>query len=270
MTDPFRIEGPALLSVSGGLTSARLLRLVLDAHGGALPPDVVPVFCNTGKEFPATLDFVRDLAERWGVRIVWLERSGRNTFREVTHATASRAGEPFEQLIAERKYLPNQVARFCTSALKVETSIAYARSLGWEAWSDAVGLRADEPARVAKRRAANATDSERTSLCPLADAGITRGDVDAWWKAQPFGLNLARGESNCDLCFMKGWHLRQRIMADHPEAAAWWIRMERERKARFHKDSPPYAAIARAATKQLRLPLIQPQAEDALDCACTD
>ena len=230
MTDPFRIEGPAVLSVSGGRTSGLMLRRVMDAHGGALPSDVVPVFCNTGREFPATLDFLRDIGERWGVRIVWLERTGRRLFREVTHATAARDGEPFEELIRERKYLPNPSARFCTTALKIETAIAYARSLGWETWTDAVGLRADEPARVAKRRASNATDATRTTVCPLATAGITRADVDAFWRTQPFDLRLQPGESNCDLCFMKGWRLRQRIVADHPKASAWWERMEADLK----------------------------------------
>lgn len=270
MTGPFRIEGPAILSVSGGRTSGLMLRRVLDAHGGALPPDVVPVFCNTGREFPATLDFLRDIGERWGVRIVWLERTGRRLFREVTHATAARDGEPFEKLIRERKYLPNPSARFCTTALKIETSAAYARSLGWETWTDAVGLRADEPMRVAKRRAANAADRDRTAVCPLASAGVTRADVDAFWRAQPFDLRLQPGESNCDLCFMKGWRLRQRIVADHPETSAWWERMEADLGARFHRDAPPYAAIARTAAAQTRmLPVIQP-AEESLDCGCTD
>lgn len=214
---PVLIRGPAVLSVSGGATSAMMWRRVLDAHGGKLPPDVRPVFCNTGKEFPATLDFLRECETRWECPIVWVERAPGDTFREVDYATASRDGEPFEQLIRERRYLPNPSVRFCTSALKVEVSQRWARAQGWEAWTDVVGLRADEPARVAKRRAANATDEERTVVCPLADAGITREDVDRWWASQPFRLDLKRGESNCDLCFMKGWLWRSAGLWDGPE-----------------------------------------------------
>ena len=33
---PFAIAGPAVVNVSGGRTSALMLRRVLDAHGGAL------------------------------------------------------------------------------------------------------------------------------------------------------------------------------------------------------------------------------------------
>jgi NH3-dependent NAD+ synthetase len=50
VTDPFRIEGPAVVNVSGGRTSAHMLRLILAACGGRLPRDVFAVFCNTGDE----------------------------------------------------------------------------------------------------------------------------------------------------------------------------------------------------------------------------
>lgn len=74
MSDPFLVEGPAVLAVSGGRSSMKMLRLVLDAHGGELPGDVHAVFCNTGMERAETLEFVNECALRWGVPIVWLER----------------------------------------------------------------------------------------------------------------------------------------------------------------------------------------------------
>lgn len=49
MTDPFRIEGPALISFSGGRTSGLMLRRILDAHGGRLHRDVHVVYANTGR-----------------------------------------------------------------------------------------------------------------------------------------------------------------------------------------------------------------------------
>jgi 3'-phosphoadenosine 5'-phosphosulfate sulfotransferase (PAPS reductase)/FAD synthetase len=66
--NPYKIEGPAVISFSGGRTSAYMLRKVLDAHEGELPPDVFVVFADTGKERPETLDFVRECSKRWGVR----------------------------------------------------------------------------------------------------------------------------------------------------------------------------------------------------------
>jgi hypothetical protein len=50
VTNPYLITGPALISFSGGRTSAFMLRQILDAHGGTLPDDVVVAFANTGKE----------------------------------------------------------------------------------------------------------------------------------------------------------------------------------------------------------------------------
>lgn len=38
-------------------------------------------FANTGKEEEATLEFVRDCGERWGVPIVWIENRPRNEAR---------------------------------------------------------------------------------------------------------------------------------------------------------------------------------------------
>ena len=121
MTHPYRIEGPALISFSGGRTSGFMLRQILDAHGGCLPRDLVACFANTGKEMPQTLDFVRDCGERWDVGIVWLEYDPggeeRRKFRVVDHRTASRNGEPYEALLRERKYLHNPVSRFCTTSI---------------------------------------------------------------------------------------------------------------------------------------------------------
>ena len=91
MSDPFRIEGPAVISFSGGRTSAYMLRRILDAHDGALPPDVHAVFANTGREMPATLDFVAEVASRWNVPVTWLEFTARrhDGYREVSHNSAS-------------------------------------------------------------------------------------------------------------------------------------------------------------------------------------
>jgi 3'-phosphoadenosine 5'-phosphosulfate sulfotransferase (PAPS reductase)/FAD synthetase len=119
MTDPYQIEPPALISFSGGRTSGYMLRKILDAHEGRLPQGIVAAFANTGKEMPQTLDFVRDCGERWGVQSVWLEYNPAlpEKFEVVTYKTASRSGEPFERLLANRGMLPNPVTRFCTAEL---------------------------------------------------------------------------------------------------------------------------------------------------------
>ncbi len=266
--DPFLIHGPAIVSFSGGRTSALMLRRILDAHGGTLPSDVFAVFSNTGREMPATLDFVRDCGERWGVEVVWLEyRRDQNTGRQwaerVTHETASRDGEPFEAMLESRSMLPNPVMRFCTTELKIRTVKRWVRdTLGWERWTNAVGLRADEPGRVERGMRHEAKERWRR-VHPLADAGITKPDVLRFWKAQPFDLRLAGPwEGNCDGCFLKGRGAISRMMADHPERMAWWATQEagladRTRtgaSALFRHDRESYAALAVLTRDQGALP----------------
>ena len=52
MINPYKIEGPALISFSGGRTSGFMLHNIIQAHGGKLPDDIHVVFANTGKEAP--------------------------------------------------------------------------------------------------------------------------------------------------------------------------------------------------------------------------
>lgn len=86
-----------MINVSGGRTSGMMLHHILDAHDGKLPHDVVAVFCNTGREMPATLDFVQEMGVRWDVHIQWLEyrrdpETGRTWAEPVSHNSASRQG----------------------------------------------------------------------------------------------------------------------------------------------------------------------------------
>lgn len=297
MRDPFKITGPAVISFSGGRTSGMMLFKILEAHGGKFPPDVLVCFCNTGKERPETLDFVEECSQRWSVPIVWLEyrydgeampphngdgvkrkTPGKHTFTVVDYATASRKGEPFEQLIKGRGMLPNVVARFCTVEMKIRTQQRYLVSIGWdEGWTACIGLRADEPQRVARLRSTNRHNNE-DPIAPLASAGITLADVDAFWNSQPFNLKLKSYEGNCDLCYLKGAGKITRIMREKPETAEWWIRMEsllpRDGTGtyRFRCDRPSYAALLEQSKRPSLFPLEMLDDPDELSiaCHCTD
>jgi 3'-phosphoadenosine 5'-phosphosulfate sulfotransferase (PAPS reductase)/FAD synthetase len=114
VSDPFKINGPTVLSFSGGRTSAYMLWRTLQANNG-LPDEARVLFENTGKEREETLKFVNECSKRWGVEIDWLEyRDTDIKFEKVAFETASRNGEPFEAIVKSRGYLPNPIARFCT------------------------------------------------------------------------------------------------------------------------------------------------------------
>lgn len=273
----YRVTGPACISLSGGRSSGMCTSKVIEAHGGQLPLDVHVLFANTGKERPETLDFVRECGERWGVRVVWLEydgRDGKRDFREVTYETASRDGQPFEALINSKGAVPNLTSRWCTSVLKVRRIRAWMRAQGYEHWTDVVGLRADEPARVSKRRAAS--DDEVDYALPLADAGVTVDDVRAFWSAQPFDLRLHDGGGNCDFCHMKMAGTLLREARRDPAGVAWWSLMERRTGRRFAKGYSYDDLLAAATvpverlTGQAKALALAESTEAAMPCACTD
>ncbi len=238
--DPFRCDGPTLLNVSGGRTSGYLLWRVLQAHGGALPAETYAVFADTGKERVETHAFLAEIVARWGITL--------HTVRRPTPEGVI----PFEHLIRTRRYLPNGVRRTCTEQLKILPAKKFMLDRGYDHWTHILGLRAEEKARIADMRAPDRRDAALYDIAmPLADAGLTKPDVLAFWAAQPFDLHLKDGEGNCDLCFLKGVKVRQAIMREHPEFAGWWIEMEREIGRTFRGPKrPDYATIAARAAAQ--------------------
>lgn len=227
---PYLIQGPAIISFSGGRTSGFMLHEIIAAHGGTLPADVVPAFANTGKEREETLRFVHECGSRWGVDIKWIEwRRGEADFEHVGFNSASRAGEPFAALIVKKHSVPRGNQRFCSEYLKVRPLMALAESFGWTGgqYAEVIGLRYDEGHRILKGLA-NAEKFGRRCLYPLSRAKVRKADVMAFWSAQPFDLGLQPWEGNCDLCFLKGAGIRRRIIRDNPEAADWWIEQERK------------------------------------------
>ena len=230
-SNPYRIEGPALISFSGGRTSAYMLRQILDAYGGALPNDVHVAFANTGKERDETLRFVHECATRWGVRVRWVEFRSRKVslpigerFEEVGFNSASRAGEPFEILIRDKQHTPNAVMRWCTQELKVRVLKWLMQSMGYRNWTNVIGLRADEPLRVDRSRRPN--KECWTNAMPLADAGVSNRDVRAFWRGQDFDLQLLPFEGNCDGCFLKARPKLWEVERTRPGTLEWWARME--------------------------------------------
>lgn len=265
--DPFYINGPAVISFSGGRTSAYMTWRVIQAHGGRLPADVVVCFDNTGREMAETLDFARDCDVAWNMGMHWLEyRHGANSARpytiEVSHETASRSGEPFNAMLAAKTVLPNPVNSMCTIELKTRTTERFLReTMGWQHWTSCIGLRADEKERALRAIARGETSKDRwTVSCPLYEAGVDESEVFRFWKSQPFDLRLkGPWEGNCDGCFKKSRAKLQRMFLDHPGRMKWWVDQEATprsvgRGGKFRTDRESYATMAATMRDQGRLP----------------
>jgi 3'-phosphoadenosine 5'-phosphosulfate sulfotransferase (PAPS reductase)/FAD synthetase len=272
MNSPYKITEPTVISFSGGRTSAYMLHRIIQENNG-LPDEAIVCFANTGKEDEATLQFVKDCETNWGIEIHWLEyQSEKPKFKRVNFDTASRNGEPFEAMINDKKMLPNNFMRFCTSELKINTIRKYLKSIDLDIEDDAhlVGIRADEPRRIAK---------VGIHMCPLAKDGITSHHIKEFWQTNSFDLNLPKvGQnklSNCDLCFMKGDATLVSLVQDKPERAAWWIKMEEKMKVEskaqnkamvtFRKNSTTYQEMLKFSTNQLDM-----FSDNAIGCFCGD
>ena len=227
-------DGNVLISFSGGRTSGFMLHKILEANGN-LPERVKVVFANTGREMPETLDFVQECSDRWNVSIIWLEYSQHKPkFEIVSHNSASRKGEPFEQAILKKasdRFLPNQAIRYCTQEMKVLTIKRYLVRNGWKRWSNTVGIRKDEEHRVKDSK-----DNRWKNWFPLADANITVHDVNDFWSKSAFDLRVMKGAGNCDGCFLKSEATLAAMWREHPDRMKWWADLENRIGSTFHKD----------------------------------
>lgn len=273
----FKINEPTCISFSGGRTSAYMLWWVLQENGGNLPDDAIVCFANTGKEDEATLRFVQKCSDEWDVPITWLEYiPDAPGYRIVSFETASRHGEPFEHVIRKKNYLPNAVTRFCTIELKIRPMAKYLVDQGMaETKSEGenmsmIGIRADEP-----RRAAKIADKSRI---PLFFAGVTKEEVGEFWRSQPFDLELPNingvtMHGNCDLCFMKGASQILSLIAEKPDRAVWWAKMEsttlasRPDGSKFRNDRPSYQQMLTFTEQQRSM---FDDDNDGVACFCGD
>ncbi|NSY21910.1 Nin-like protein [Agrobacterium vitis] len=269
MHDPFLIQGPAMISFSGGRISAYMLYRIVQAHGGKLPDDIVVAFANTGKEREETLHFVYECGSRWGVSIRWLEwRDTDPCYELVGFNSASRNGEPFAALIRKKQRLPNWQERWCTSFLKLLPMFALAKSFAWVAgeYAEVIGIRDDEGMRILNGLARAERDGRKV-IYPLAKAKIRKADVMDFWRGQPFDLGLEPWEGNCDLCMATGRGVRLARIRRNPGCAKWWHEMEVERGGFFDRRDR-VIELVQAAARQVDM--FEDASFDEFDAECGD
>lgn len=280
MSDPFKIDGPTCISFSFGRSSAYMLWRVLQSNGG-LPKEAVVLSCNTGKEEEESLQFGAQISREFGVPITLLEYRTGPSFEVMTWGNASRNGEPFDLVIKQREpSLPNGRSRYCSSELKTRTMHRYLKSIGWDEWDTFIGIRADEPIRVAKFRSNPHPEGKHETVnMPLVLAGVSSKDVGNFWSKQSFDLNLPNinGKTmhgNCDLCYLKPKAQILSLIAENPDRADWWIKHEEEAAKRcsgdgqfFAIDRPTYAQMLKFSQEQKDM---FDSNEQGISCYCGD
>jgi hypothetical protein len=238
-----------------------------------LPSDVVLSFQNTGREAAKTYDFIAALEQDLQRPIVRLEYRAPprgdapkfSTFEIVDHRHLSRRGEPFrDSLVCAATYrakhkqegpiAPWARQRICTAQLKVKTAYRFAASLGWGRpgdFTEHIGLRADEPVRVAKMRGRN-SDRHTDERAPLSDAGVTKADVLEFWARKSFDLGLPEWMGNCTGCFLKDESDLATALLEPETDADWWIGIERD-FAPMRRGRSSYSQVLEEAPERMRI-----------------
>ena len=216
-----------VISFSGGETSAFMLGWMLKnkAHEYS---GVTVLFANTGQENEETLEFVDKVGRHFGVDIVWLEaapnpyKGSGTTHRVVTFSTASRNGEPFEEVI--QKYgIPNHAYPHCTRELKLQPMTSYLRDAGIlsSPHVKAIGIRHDEIDRMQHDA------REKNIIYPLISMRpMTKPLINQYWSEMPFRLNLKGYQGNCKWCWKKSLRKQLTIAHETPSAFDFPERME--------------------------------------------
>lgn len=213
-----QVDKPILVSVSGGRTSAFMAVYLKELYPKR---DLIFVFANTGKEKEETLIFLNKLDLNFNLNIVWLEakvnpKKGKGTtYKIVDFETASRKGEPFEDVI--KKYgLPSKLYRHCTRELKEVPIHKYTKKVLGKEYLTAIGIRADEKHRLAIKK---------DFIYPLSEVNIDKKFINDWWGRQSFNLELNEHEGNCDFCFLKSQKKRVKLLSEGLDIS-WWDEME--------------------------------------------
>lgn len=223
-------DTPIVCSFSGGETSAYMAIRLKEKYGDS----VAFVFANTGQENEKTLIFADRIDKEYSLNLVWIEAKinpeyGKGTgYRIVNFDTASRRGEPFEEMI--KVYgIPNTSWGHCTRELKQVPLTKYKKDFYGDCFT-AIGIRSDEIDRVSSQYKKNRL------IYPLIDEfPTTKNEVNRFWREQPFRLDLKHYQGNCKWCFKKSFSKLAWIMKEAPEAFNFPERMEAEYGDARHK-----------------------------------
>lgn len=208
-----------LVTISGGRTSGYMGVKLFKEYQHLY--DMTFVYANTGQEHEKTLEFVHNIEKHFGIPIIWIEaavdhRPNNGTdYKIVSFETASRKGEPFEEVI--KKYgLPTQGFMHCTRELKLQPMNKLRNELGIEV--TALGIRNDEPNRYKPRD---------DVFYPLVDLFKTdKPTILRWWEDQSFNLEIPEYLGNCMWCYKKSDRKLNILAIEHPSVFDFPLRME--------------------------------------------
>ena len=232
-----------VVSFSGGETSAYLCKWLLDNKSNDY--NMIFIFANTGDEEEETLNFVNNCSTEWNINIIWVEALVNHKERIsskhkiVNFHTASRNREPFIEVI--KKYgIPNQNFLHCNRELKLNPINSYIKSIGWEKYETAIGIRIDEIDRV------NINRNKFNLIYPLIELKpTTKNEINNWWSSQNFRLNLKSYYTNCRTCWKKSDVVLAKIYKENP----YYFEFNKQMELIYGKDKYVFFRRGRSTEK---------------------
>lgn len=214
-----------LVSFSGGETSAYLAKHIKESPKYKDFKKLF-IFANTAQENEETLEFVEKIDKKYNLGVVWVEaKVPKEAYKGTKHnlvdfKTASRNGEPFEDLI-KKLGIPNRNTPHCTNYLKLAPINSYAKEFfNGEEYTTAIGIRYDEFDRMSVKA------KEKRLIYPLVDMGVTKPMINVFWDKQSFRLDLKGYQGNCKTCWKKSFNKLYKIANENPEYFDFFKRME--------------------------------------------
>ena len=238
---------PHVLSVSGGKTSTYMaLHYPADYYIFSLiridakycrPKDdgiVRYVSDKIGFDFVATAEsdkvlyVMRELEQRLGKEVVWV------------------TGDSFDEVVRKRKMIPNMVARFCTTDMKIEPIFKYCHNVIGSVVNMGIGFRFDELERANSQNTHFKTIVGKSSggrnkwaevywrelYFPLIEDKITHYPVYQWSLGSGFDFTF---DSNCVGCFWKPVQQLRKNWDDEPLKMRWFSELEQKYRRTFKK-----------------------------------
>lgn len=211
MTDMINV-----VSFSGGRTSAYLVYVMQNLYkkGEITKPHFV--FMDTGAEHPKTYEFIKKVVAYLNIELVCLRTKispelGKGVRYQIINLQDARQDlKPFQEM-TEKYGTPSVGMSFCTRVMKTDPCSWYLRDMfGKDNYVTWLGIRADEPRRLTKRK-------NIRYLAEISD--FDKKDINDWWQEQPFDLDLPEHLGNCVFCIKKGVNKIALAARDEPKMA---------------------------------------------------
>jgi hypothetical protein len=228
-----------MVTVSGGRSSAMMARHIQTSEKYK-DYNKVFVFANTGMERYETIQFLKDIEKHWNLPLIKIEGVYSDVmgvgvgYKAVEWDNINMNAKPFSECIMHMNKgsfsgTPNQEAPYCSERLKTIPCKKFADSIfGVNNYIKAIGFRKED---MPKRITFAEIKEDKKRIFPLLtdfDLPIGQIELNKWWEAQPFKLNIHGKFGNCELCWKKSDANLIDVIRYGTRFIEWWDEHEKK------------------------------------------